>query len=247
MADLVNGSVSDPILDQVDFVNADDGWLVFGPAYPSAAGMDYVGMELWHTTNGGHTWTRVDQIPGRAIIAAGRRWVTFTSGTTGWMVEWEGGHPLILVHTTNAGRTWTPIPLAGTAPKSVPIFRGAVGVLLVENHLQTEVMEFTDAGQRLGPPRRIPVSKSGLSVFKVPEVNPRVLWDSTGNTLWRSENGGHTWTAQSHAALLTHDTAMDVLNRHVGWVWDATLGPSTMASTVNGGQTWTSWTPALTP
>ncbi len=77
LPDLIDGSVNDPILKQMDFTNTDTGWLIFGPAYPTiAAGMGYGGMELWHTNNGGHTWTRMNQ---SSRIVAGP--MTFTSST----------------------------------------------------------------------------------------------------------------------------------------------------------------------
>ena len=243
LADLVDGAVHDPIVTEADFVNAADGWLLVGPAYGIAAGMGYVGMELWHTTDAGHVWTRVYQIPGSSITAVSP--VTFTSATTGWMTEQKGNNNRILLHTTNAGHAWSQVPLTGVAPPDgTPIFHGASGVLFVRNK-KYEVMESTDSGQNWGRPQYIPASKSGLSIFKVSAVNPQVLWNSTGNTLWRTVNGGRTWTVQGHAAILTHDTAMDVVNRRLGWVWDATVGdPSTMASTTNGGRT---WTPVLVP
>ena len=250
LPDLIDGSVNDPILNQVDFANADDGWLIFGPAYPTiAAGMGYAGMELWHTSNGGHTWTRMNQ---SAQTIAGP--MTFTSSTTGWMVQ-EGMNNPTLLHTMNAGRTWSRVPRE--APAGAPTFHGATGVLFVARRNLTQafpityhVIESTDSGQHWGPARRIPEPTSVLaaSTFTVPAGNPQVIWDLSGSTLWRSINGGRVWAVQSRVEALTHSPFLSAVNRQAVWAWDRTVGtPSIMASTTNGGKTWTSWTPVLVP
>jgi photosystem II stability/assembly factor-like uncharacterized protein len=185
---VAGASVDDPILDQADFVTADDGWLLMQPAYGIAAGMDHVGMELWQTTNGGHTWTEVDQSPSRTTIVAGS--VTFTSATTGWMLEQQGDNNASLMRTTNAGRTWSPVSLGGAVPQRVPIFHGADGAIFGKTQQHPAVLESTDAGQHWSTPRSLPQSKAGLAVFEVSAMNPQVIWDSTGNALWRSETGG---------------------------------------------------------
>jgi len=249
LPDLNEGSLIDPILGQLDFVNADHGWLIVGPGYGSFAGMDYVGMELWHTTTGGHTWTRVDEISGRSGIMVDA--LTFTSATVGWIMESKIDHNPILRHTRDAGRTWSRVALAGVVPDSTPIFHGATGVLFVgkQNRIDhLEVLESTDAGQRWGAARGIPLPTSVFVGLKASPINSQVIWDLAGHRLWRTVNGGRTWTVQSRAMLLTHNPFLDVVNQRAVWAWDFRVGgPSTMASTTDGGHTWTSWTPALVP
>ncbi len=250
LPDLVDRSLNDPILHQVDF-NGNDGWLVFGPAYPSAAGMNYTGMELWHTSNGGHTWTRMNQ---SAEIIAGP--VAFANATMGWTTRRVGMNPQVLLHTMNAGRTWTPVSLAAGAPTGVPIFHGASGVVFVARQNLAprgfsetyHVIASMDAGQHWEPARRIPEPTSVLDVsfFTVPVDHPQVIWDLSGHTLWRSINSGRAWTVQSRAKALIHNPFLDAVSRRAVWAWNATVGTSpTMARTTDGGRTWTSWTPML--
>lgn len=242
------GALLTPTLDQLDFTGAGRGWLVAGPGYGSAAGMDFVGMELWRTTNGGHTWTQVDEISGSSGIMVGA--LTFNSATSGWLMESTVNHSPILLHSTDAGHTWSRVRLAGMAPDSIPIFDGTHGILFVSkddrlDHL--DVMKSRDAGQHWGPAQTVPLPTSTFVGVKVAANDPNVLWDLSGHTLWRSINGGQTWTVQSQSSVLIHNPFLDVVNRHAIWAWDATVGnPSTMASSINGGQSWMSWTPMLT-
>lgn len=252
LPDLVDRSMNDPILHQVDFVNANDGWLIFGPAYPSAAGMNYVGMELWHTSNGGHTWIRMNQ---SAEIITGP--IAFISATMGWTTRRVGMNPRILLHTMNAGRTWTRVSLAAGAPVGVPIFHDAIGVVFVARQNLTQdfpvtyhVIASMDAGRHWEPARRIPEPTSVVdaSFFTVPVNNPKIIWDLSGHTLWRSINSGRTWTVQSRAKVLTHNPFLDAVNRRSVWAWNPTVSTSpTISRTTDGGRTWTSWTPVLMP
>ena len=239
--------IFDPILTQLTFVNANDGWLVVGPGVSSAAGMEYLGMELWHTSDGGHTWVKVSQISGRTWITLDA--LSFNTASSGWLVESKVNQNPILLHTTNAGRTWRQVRLARLVPDSTPSFARARGLLVVSpaNHLgRVEVLESGDAGQHWGPARPVPLPTSIFVGLKIATNNGEVLWDLTRHTLWRSMNGGLTWSVQSRSPVLTENPFLDGVSRHATWAWNATVGkPSTMARSINGGRTWMSWTPIL--
>lgn len=248
LTNLIAGSVSDPILKQIEFVNANDGWILIGPAHSVLTGMGYVGMELWHTTTGGHTWMRVDESPRASESLFGP--ISFTNRSTGWMIQEKGTDSRFLLHTTNGGHTWSHVLLRQTEVDGTPIFHGAFGILFVDNP-KPEVMASKDFGQHWGRPQRLPLVKSRDAAFGVASINPRILWEVTGDTWMRSEDAGQRWTEQKRTETFPPDATaleLDMLNRHVGWIWDlAADGSSILASTTNGGRTWKSWTPTLVP
>ncbi len=249
---LADSALSTPILKAVDFLNTRDGWLQFGPAGSADAGMVYPGLELWHTTNGGRSWIRVAQIPGRSWIVTGS--VTFTSPDDGWMTEDNvAQHRLpVLMHTTNGGHTWTKVALR-VAPDtaSSPTFTGRFGVIRGGNDALTndQILRTTDGGHHWDRPFTIPgqfmPSLHPTHRFSLPpvvqQVGGHVIWDLAGNRLWRSTNGGATWNLQDTASWLSQVGQIDFINRHVGWAQEK----NRIWMTTSGGRHWTSWLPVL--
>ncbi len=104
---LADRAVSNPIVNQVDFADARIGWMVFGPLTGPDGGMGASGMELWRTTNGGHSWARVYQIAQGINVSP----LAFNGTTSGWMLFNlpQRNIPLgvdALERSTNGGRTW---------------------------------------------------------------------------------------------------------------------------------------------
>ncbi len=235
--------LSTPILYQADFLNRQDGWLVFGPDSYNIP----IGMELWRTTNGGSSWTRVDQISGRfsesgvGVVAGG---ITFTNLQTGWMIEGRVNHASsILMRTFNGGHTWTKVSLSNF-PYETPIFHGAVGVLIVANGAR--MMRSTDDGNNWKIlPAKIPGPTASSPFYAVQPLSGSLVWDLAGKRLWRSTNGGDTWTVQSRSSFLTHNRTIDFINRRIGWIWDGAAydGKHQIWMTTDGGKHWTSWVP----
>ncbi len=246
---LSDTAVSNPIVDQAAFVNVHDGWLAFGPDGGAGAGMSPEGMELWRTTNGGRSWTRVNQIAEPMVAAL----VTFTSPTSGWLVENRGVPPLhiALMHTMDGGRVWTRVSVPA-APEIAQAFRSTRGPLasfsgshaLIAATNGSKVMQSDDHGLRWSWLRAVP-GKSCLS-DGVEVLRGQIIWDEERAALWRSVNGGRTWTVQSRASFLTPNQSIDFLNRRVGWIWN---GPGTQHAklwmTVDGGKHWINWTSEL--
>ena len=253
--------VFNPIVNQVDFVNAHVGWMVFGPLIPPGGAMPgSYGMELWRTTNGGHTWARVYQTA-HGIDS----WLTFDSATSGWMVLEASNRniPLygvsILERTLNGGHTWTAISVNLIAGLSLtglpPIFDGRHGVLLTTLFPGIfAILRTANGGQHWGDLTTTPISVpsnwwTGQKIINL--VSNQVFWILTPPKLWRSTNGGLDWTVQSAAPFLraehtkngTYTKSIDFLNQQIGWLWN---GP-TVWMTTSAGRTWTSWSPVMMP
>ncbi len=243
--------IPNPIVDQAEFVNSRVGWLVFGPDGGAGAGMSPEGMELWRTINGGRSWIRVNQVAAPMVAAL----ITFTSPTTGWLVENRGLPPLhiSLMHSVDGGQEWTRVSVPAT-PEIAQAFRSSTGPLasfsgphaLMVAANGSKVMQSDDHGLQWSRPRSIP-GKSRLS-DGVEVLGGQIIWDEERAALWRSVNGGKTWTVQSRAEFLGPNQFIDFLNARVGWTW---YGPATQQAklwmTTDGGKHWTRWTPKLIP
>ena len=260
LPNLADRALFNPIVNQVDFINAHVGWMVFDPLIPPGGAMaGSYGMEVWHTTNGGHTWARVDQ------TAHGIDWwLTFDSATSGWMVLEASNRniPLygvsILERTLNGGHTWTAISVNLIAGLSLtglpPIFDGRHGVLLTTLFPGIfAILRTANGGQHWGDltttPISVPSNWTGQQIADL--VSNQVFWILTPPKLWRSTNGGLDWTVQSAAPFLraehtkngTYTKSIDFLNQQIGWLWN---GP-TVWMTTSAGRTWTSWSPVMMP
>jgi len=209
---LADGVIGNPSLYQVDFVSANDGWLQFLPGSSSTASMTILGMELWHTTNGGRAWTRVNQISPQSGVAVSS--VTFTNATTGWITESKLYHNPRLLYTTNAGHTWVPL-----ASRSFPQNITSAAMLsattyvvatLGEGHTPDGLYETHDGGRVWTNLLRLAPSLAGnLDVsFPSPKVGYLLVEDDmagvrkgsagglgqrTRLALMKTSNGGKSW------------------------------------------------------
>ncbi|MCL5064578.1 MAG: hypothetical protein M1600_05840 [Firmicutes bacterium] len=258
LPNLADRALFNPILNQVDFVNAHVGWMVFDPLIPPGGAMaGSFGMEVWRTTNGGHTWARVYQ------TAHGIGWPTFDNATSGWMFLESSNRNLLplggvdtLERTLNGGHTWTAVSVTLIAGLNLaelpPIFDGTHGVLLTRLFPGIfAILRTTNGGQHWGDltttPISVPSNWTGQQIADL--VSNQVFWILTPTKLWRSTTGGQRWTLQSTATLLGSGAQkgilknIDFLNQQVGWLWGN--GP-TVWMTTDGGRRWTSWVPVLT-
>jgi len=251
---LADRAVFNPVVNQVDFVNARIGWMVFGPLTGPDGGMGASGMELWRTTNGGHSWTRVYQTAHGINGSA----VTFNSATNGWMVFQANnvnipvGGVNTLERTTNGGRTWTAASvnlISGLNLTGVlPAFDGAHGILLTTMGLFA-ILRTDNGGQHWSDLSTTPIIVPSFWTGQM--IGDQVVWILTPTKLWRSTTGGRLWTVQSTAAFLHpgkkgNDTKrLDFITAEIGWMWDSTLTSSRVWKTTDGGRSWTSWTPMV--
>jgi len=95
----------------IEFVDARHGWAVAGPSadftkQPNDAPATIL-LPLYHTDDGGATWTAVQ---GNLDLMSGRNRVTevhFVDQTTGFATVWGDDGPKEFRRTTDGGRTWS--------------------------------------------------------------------------------------------------------------------------------------------
>ena len=206
---------------QIQFINAQDGWLVSISA-------------VYRTVDGGMHWTRAwPLMPQTAASAA------FVHGY-GWVVT--SAEPGTLWETSDGGRSWqigskhfqhiTAFKL--WAPERGWIASSDGSFWITPNGGHTWHATQIPGRFRTGPDQ----------ADSIEFINPRQGWLSTYQGLWQTTNGGHAW--HKVFTLLPGPYAGDFLSSHVGLALNgAKRGPvkswtMTVMETNNGGRTWTS-------
>jgi photosystem II stability/assembly factor-like uncharacterized protein len=99
-------SATDQDLNDLTFVDANDGWAVGGESDFSSGAASAV---VVHTADGGTTWT--PQTSGVAGLADPLTGVSFVDASNGWAVGGKDSMDVsdgVVLHTTNGGQSWTP-------------------------------------------------------------------------------------------------------------------------------------------
>jgi len=176
-----------PLVNSVDFLNADDGWLVLQAPH----GMGSSPGVLYRTSDGGATWRAVSRTPitnfsreappAETLPVAGQ--VEFTSSEDGWLV---GGQvatgPQALYATTNGGATWHLLALPTYPPGALS--DSIAGMPRARGEFLTVPVTYQDAEGR-----------SGMVLFR----------SSDGGRRWRV---GTSLLGGEDVALLSPETAL---------------------------------------
>ena len=236
------GLTSGTDLTAVDFLNDHQGWIM-------GSGFGVIGSTtIWTTTNGGQTWQRVYGTP----LAGGN--LVFQTPTLGWMTiatPGNDGPQFKLETTTTGGRAWTAVPLPSIGwiePARSPTFRGPAGLLpVVSTTGFLAVLRTANAGHQWVASRKFPLAVNQNWLPTIQSEGGSLAWAVAKGHLWRSTNGGRTWTLRSTAPFLQTASGLDFLNPKVGWIWQQTKdGRAQIWRTTSGGQRWTAVTPTLT-
>lgn len=194
------------------FSDAKRGWAIGSNGY------------LLHTTDGGVTWSRGQQV-GAVVDRASAMAIQFVSAAQGWLV-----HSGSLLATRDAGLSWSLVPMPGN-PRAlvsmhfVDVQRGWV----VSD--SGNVYATVDGGRAwvaqgpLGGP---------LSTVRFANANVGVALGLDGR-VWRTDNAGANWTARigPTAGTLQHLTFVDPSK-----VWAVGSG-GLVASSPDAGVNWT--------
>lgn len=209
------------------------------------------GHELLTTTNGGVAW--------RGLAApAGLAGVDMTSDQTGWTTTCQTSgclKPNALYHTTNGGQTWNQaaLPKPGDVIDALDFATPQTGWLELAQQtggLTVPVLYRTTNGGSTWSPESLPSTAASPWPAQLDFVNAHLGWllvnaePATGSEqkwLYRSENGGKSWTqiASSQAKTLPvggYSSSMTFFNATVGYI---SLARGPLLKTTDGGQHWT--------
>jgi photosystem II stability/assembly factor-like uncharacterized protein len=241
-----SSKVNDPLVSIIDvphFLNAQEGWLEAS----STPGAGHAGSDIWHSTDGGQTWTKLAS-NGSSSSGLALGYVTgisFQNAQTGIATGNRGAggdntQPAVAI-THDGGKTWQmeslPHLLGGYSVNmnntQPPVFFG--------NTVFLPVNVSTNNGDLLVLYRS---NTGGSSWFQtgvahISANNAYVLdathaWatDSQSGLLYSTTNGGNTWTATSNTA--SHLKALSFVNSSTGWG----VTSNTLMHTTDGGKSW---------
>ncbi len=207
------------------------------------------------STDGGRSWAR-HAIAGLHVVptavatgAAGQAWIAVTQG--------GGGRVLT---TTNGGRSWTQqYPAAVTPALGIDMLSRSLGYGLGTLGDAARVLRTTDGGRRWTQVGTLPgaPASGGLGGAAPLPAMPLSFWDARGGyavtpggALWRTSDGGRSWTPVS-AGLRSVGSVAFVGDGRYGCAGSPLLGH--LRGTTDGGRTWVAvrggsrggWTGAL--
>jgi photosystem II stability/assembly factor-like uncharacterized protein len=200
------------------------------------------------TRDGGVTWQTIATVPVTGPFV-------FLDAHVGLAV---GSHARVLYRTTDGGRTWAPVDLPATRYAGddltigVPRYFGAGdGVVPVRyrsrDRAQHVVVYTTTTGGRRWLPHPAPaVAVAGPQTWGVPTALPfSAASPSTwvlfpGPTLYRTTNGGRTWTTVHPAYAPKAPRVWDVsfTSARSGWAEFAAGNGAALVATTDGGKDW---------
>ncbi len=209
------------------------------------------------TTNGGTNWTA-----GNTPAPVSYDWsmIYGLNSTTAWAcfynaVAGAGGG---IWRTTDGGATWAQQGLgtiynASSFPDVVHFWNDSVGFTMGDPNPATsfEIYTTIDSGNTWTrtPAMNIPAPLTGeygiVAHYNV--IGDTVWFDTNKGRVYRSVDRGLNWTVSATGLVVPANGAIDIcftdnLNG-IARLYTATTGISTSYSTVDGGDTWTSFTP----
>jgi len=249
---------------QITFADAEHGWMLAN--LDTADGEQ--GDDIFRTTDGGQTWTRVASAadrPGALPLAGHKTGLTFRDATTGWAT---GAGPADLASavpgdawlftTHDGGATWRQehlaLPtsfaqepwfyIAGVLP--AVFFSPEVGVLPVAVGSQSAggVVLTLVYVTRDGGATWVATTPAETVPDAVSLLDPSHWWldaDSNGDAAPLSTaDGGQHWTMLPPTAPFAHLSVLSFVSNTQGWAIDS----AGLLRTDDGGRTWTVLAPA---
>jgi photosystem II stability/assembly factor-like uncharacterized protein len=178
---------------------------------------------IYHTVDGGNTWTRAQRASGRFHA------VWFEDARTGYAVG-DGG---ALFATADGGGTWTQRPLAGAAGANLSSIRCSKPVCLIATDSGSHLLRTTDGGLTAAD-----VSPSTLPIFAAAFASPlQVVAAGQAGATVISSDGGVTFSPvpASGGRIAGPFLQLRAASPRVAF---ATGRAGTLARTTDGGQTW---------
>ena len=215
-----------PYLRNIGFANADVGWAgaLVGISQndddtDTNPLKDYRSSLLWHTTDGGTTWTVVDNLPvgspqGACGLSVVNEQVVYASGTNNPKNIGPG-----ILKTTDGGASWVCIDMSPYA------------MTLVDIH-------FVDANRGWVTGGRNAASCEGVIP---PEYKDFPHYAPLLPVVLYTEDGGLTWTDQRQdptSPCGEWGWKIFFLNETVGFISLGSLNKGAILKTLDGGQTW---------
>jgi photosystem II stability/assembly factor-like uncharacterized protein len=248
-----SSGIAPPILGSVDFIDAQNGWGLYGVG--AAGSME---ADIYRSTDAGATWTKVasttaDNESSGLPFGGDKGDVTFLNATTGWVTGTVGVPDVLYLYVTHdGGYTWqqqqlslppgltsrwfavTTSPQFFTANDGVlPVFYGSEDPATGAAVGAVAVFYIThDGGTTWTSTTPLSVSDVWTPLSSFTDVNHG--WIADGDVLYVTTDGGSHWTAIPPTPLFANVKQIDFISPQVGWA----LTPASLLKTEDGGLTW---------
>ena len=176
----------------------------FSPAHYELTGLTFVDEQrgwavsydaiIFHTRDGGTTWTLQDSIRVAPSYFTPLRDIQFTTPDSGWAVGGLSGNQLI-VRTTNGGQHWSAMQQPGCSLREAQFLNGPVGWAVGMNNFGAFILQTTTGG----------ASWTGQSLQPTPGPNAGIesLSLLTQNTGWAVGWQGRVYKLSSTVSVAT--------------------------------------------
>jgi len=237
--------INDPLVSRVDvphFLNTQQGWLELS----STPGAGSAGSDLWHSTDGGETWTKLSSNKSSSGLNLGYvTGISFRDAQLGIATGnlGAGGDNTVpsIALTHNGGQSWQtqalPHLLGGYVnpmnTSQPPVFFGNVVVLPVtittESGPVLVLYRSNDGGVNW-----LQTSAAHLQAEDTYVVDANHAWatDTPSGTLSSTSDGGNHWSLTSNTAY--HLNALSFTDAQNGWG----VTSNQLLQTTDGGKTW---------
>jgi photosystem II stability/assembly factor-like uncharacterized protein len=182
----------------LQFIDESEGWL-------------FQGKHLWHTKDGGKTWSHIYSIDEESFDDI--REIRFVHSGLGWMMRLSE-----LYRSENRGRTWDHIrtPMDGT--------EGSLWSFHFEKHGKLGWI----AGGIYYP------TTLDNCINNATGILPDGSYTCLNGAVFQTEDGGLTWYQQSTTRNVGRFLSIDFIDSEHGWV----AGDAGVLHTIDGGRTW---------
>jgi photosystem II stability/assembly factor-like uncharacterized protein len=236
---------------QVQFVNAQDGWVLAGLG-GGAAGSQAVA--IFRSTDGGRTWEivtpRPGNPPGTLPFSGHKSGMGWASATTGWVTGCicAAENTVLLYRTQDGGVNWQsqslPLPsLQAVITTEPPVFFSATEGLLPVTFSTGKANSLAayathDGGATWSHTTLLPIPMTG-SAWDFLTMQQGWVLGANGTTLNETSDGGQHWTAIPASANFQNISQLDFVSAQEGWAIStpASAAP-VLLKTMDGGHTW---------
>ena len=238
----------------IDFVNADDGWIV--TSLGAAAGSQPVAVH--RTSDGGLSWKTVvmptpeTPSPGGLPFGGDKTGFGFVDAQHGWLTGSSAANGIWLYATSDAGDTWRgatlPVPSDPTAAEMYGSFPTTMPPLFLDDHegilpvtggtgVQADVFvtEFyltADAGAHWRAAAPLVLREAAPRLWSWPDSAHAVA--ASDNKFCSTADSGQTWSVKDLPSALVGVSELDFVSSSVGWAVVA----GRLFKTSDGGGTW---------
>ncbi len=235
----------------LSFPDPRDGWAL---ASPQGLSGPQQAVDLFRSTDGGYTWTRVSA---RGLPLGGiKTGFIFQSARRGYLAVMSyAQRPIVLWRTGDGGETWSaasfppytwrqPAIASAQAPFLFP--SGVVVPVTQRSALAPRAVEATETWRvalrpttsstwRLGQAVTFRTSAAADLAIPTSFISLEDGWAATPRGLLCTTDGGRQWRSISATPLVTQARQLEFVTSSIGW---AVLHNGRVTKTTDGGRTW---------